>query len=125
MGLIDSPWHLLIILVVFVMLFGARKLPDSARSLGEAMRIFKHEAQKLHDDGKPAQTPVQGMTQPELAPSAQAMTAQGTMPQAATMPAPVVPQTSAGQQAPLVAPPLTAPQTPGAGASTAPSDQRS
>jgi sec-independent protein translocase protein TatA len=49
-----SPWHLLIVAVVFVLLFGSRKLPDAARSLGRSMRIFKSEVRGLHDDDAPA-----------------------------------------------------------------------
>ena len=55
MGLFDSPWHILIVLVVLVVLFGSAKLPKAAKSMGEAMRIFKKETQKLHDD-EPQQT---------------------------------------------------------------------
>ena len=56
MGDAFAPWHIIILLVVFVILFGARKLPDSARSLGQAMRIFKAETKGIrHDeDGKEA-----------------------------------------------------------------------
>src|SRR5215467_7042080 len=50
MGLFDSPWHILIVLVVLVVLFGSAKLPKAAKSMGEAMRIFMKETQKLHDD---------------------------------------------------------------------------
>jgi sec-independent protein translocase protein TatA len=51
MGLFDSPSHLLIVLVALVLLFGSAKLPKLAKSLGESMRIFKKETQKLqHDD---------------------------------------------------------------------------
>lgn len=46
-----SPWHLLILAAVVLVLFGAKKLPDSARSLGRAMRIFKAETQGLRGDG--------------------------------------------------------------------------
>jgi len=38
-----SPWHLLIVAFVFVLLFGARRLPDAARSMGRSLRIFKTE----------------------------------------------------------------------------------
>ncbi len=57
-----SPWHLLILAAVFVVLFGSRKLPDAARSLGKSMRIFKAETKALHDgdesadDVRPAQS---------------------------------------------------------------------
>jgi sec-independent protein translocase protein TatA len=55
MGLFDNPWHILIVLLVLVLLFGSAKLPKAAKSMGEAMRIFKKEAQKLGDDD-PQQT---------------------------------------------------------------------
>ena len=45
-----SPWHLLILAAVVLVLFGAKRLPDSARSLGRAMRIFKSETRGLHGD---------------------------------------------------------------------------
>lgn len=45
-----SPWHLLIVAAVFVILFGAKKLPDAARSLGQSMRIFKAETRGLRQD---------------------------------------------------------------------------
>ena len=59
MGLFDSPTHLLIILVVLVVLFGSAKLPKAARSMGEAMRIFKKESAKMHEeDSSTAEVPV-------------------------------------------------------------------
>jgi sec-independent protein translocase protein TatA len=42
-----SPWHLLIVALVFVLLFGANKLPQMARSVGQSMRIFKAETRAL------------------------------------------------------------------------------
>jgi len=45
-------WHLLIIVGVLVLLFGAKKLPDAARSLGRSMRILKAETKGLVEDGK-------------------------------------------------------------------------
>jgi len=50
-----SPWHLLILAAVFVLLFGAKKLPDAARSMGKSLRIFKTEIKGLHDDDQPSQ----------------------------------------------------------------------
>ena len=35
-----SPWHLLIVAVVFLALFGYKKLPDATRSVGRSLRIF-------------------------------------------------------------------------------------
>jgi sec-independent protein translocase protein TatA len=43
----------LIVIAVFVLLFGAKKLPDAARSLGKSMRIFKSEIKEMQSDGKP------------------------------------------------------------------------
>jgi sec-independent protein translocase protein TatA len=71
MGLFDSPTHLLIILVVLVVLFGSAKLPKAAKSMGEAMRIFKKESAKLHEeDGSaapqfPASPVQQGIAPPQ------------------------------------------------------------
>jgi sec-independent protein translocase protein TatA len=53
--LLDSPWKILIVAVVILVLFGSRKLPDAARSLGRSMRILKTEVQGMHDD-EPAAT---------------------------------------------------------------------
>jgi sec-independent protein translocase protein TatA len=52
-----SVWHLLILAGVFVLLFGAKRLPDAARSIGKSLRIFKTEVKGLHDDDPPAPTP--------------------------------------------------------------------
>lgn len=45
-----GPTELLLILLVLVLLFGARKLPDLARGTGRALRIFKAETKGLVDD---------------------------------------------------------------------------
>jgi sec-independent protein translocase protein TatA len=47
------PWHLLVLAVVFLILFGSKRLPDSARSLGRSLRIFKSEIQELNKDENP------------------------------------------------------------------------
>jgi sec-independent protein translocase protein TatA len=36
-------WHLLILIAVVVLLFGARRLPNMARAVGQSTRIFKQE----------------------------------------------------------------------------------
>jgi sec-independent protein translocase protein TatA len=48
--LFDSPWKILIVAVVIIVLFGSKKLPDAARSLGKSMRILKTEVGSLHQD---------------------------------------------------------------------------
>lgn len=53
-----SPWHWAILIVVIVLLFGAKRLPDAARSLGKSMRIFKAEVKELQTE-KPDPAPTQ------------------------------------------------------------------
>ena len=45
-----KPWHIAIFVVVLVLLFGAKRLPDAARSLGRSLRIIKAETKGLVDD---------------------------------------------------------------------------
>src|SRR4028118_1809233 len=47
---IPGGWELILILAVFTLLFGAKRMPDAARSLGRSMRIFKAETKGLRDD---------------------------------------------------------------------------
>lgn len=42
--------ELLVIVAVILVLFGSKKLPDTARALGRSLRIFKAETRGLHDD---------------------------------------------------------------------------
>ena len=52
-----SPSHWLIILVVLLLLFGAKRLPDAARGIGRSLRIFKAETSALTEEDKTAKTP--------------------------------------------------------------------
>jgi TatA/E family protein of Tat protein translocase len=52
MPFLREPSHILLLLIVVVVLFGAKRLPDSARSLGKSMRIFKGEMKEMKEDGK-------------------------------------------------------------------------
>ncbi|MFC7550095.1 Sec-independent protein translocase subunit TatA [Plantactinospora sp. GCM10030261] len=47
-----KPWHIAVLVVVLILLFGAKRLPDAARSLGRSMRIIKAETKGLADDDK-------------------------------------------------------------------------
>ena len=71
--LFDSPWKILIIAVVIIVLFGSKKLPQAARSLGQSMRIMKREVSSLHEDEQeaPAQsgTAAPPFQQPQLTPA--------------------------------------------------------
>jgi sec-independent protein translocase protein TatA len=59
-----QPWHLIILVLVVVLLFGAKRLPDAARSIGKSMKIFKAETKDLtgehkataHEDAEPVDT---------------------------------------------------------------------
>ena len=47
-----EPWHIIIVLVVVFMLFGAKRMPDTARALGRSLRILKSETRALKEDFK-------------------------------------------------------------------------
>jgi sec-independent protein translocase protein TatA len=76
MDLFDSPWKILIVAVLIIVLFGSRKLPEAARSLGKSMRILKTEVQGMHEDGEtqtaytaPATTAAPAQIAPTAAPT--------------------------------------------------------
>ena len=52
MPFLREPSHILLLLIVVVILFGAKRLPDSARSLGRSLRIFKSEMKEMKNDDK-------------------------------------------------------------------------
>lgn len=61
-GRLGAP-EIILILVVIVLLFGAKKLPDMARSLGKSARILKSEAKAMKAEGQqtaPADPPHPG-----------------------------------------------------------------
>jgi sec-independent protein translocase protein TatA len=49
--------HIIILLVVVLLLFGSRRLPGAARSLGESMHIFKRSVQGMNPDEESAANP--------------------------------------------------------------------
>lgn len=51
-----SWWHWLIIIAAFILLFGAKRLPDAARSVGRSLRILKSEVGAMHDDDQVKKT---------------------------------------------------------------------
>ncbi len=94
-----SPWHLLILAAVFVLLFGSRKLPDAARSLGKSMRIFKAETKALRDGDDADDMRSAQAVQPQ---AAQPQAVQPERPERPERPQPVEPERSQPmrQQAP-------------------------
>lgn len=54
-------WELAVILVAALLLFGARRLPELARALGQSIREFKKASREIEDEIKSAgQTPEPG-----------------------------------------------------------------
>ena len=47
-----QPTHWLILAIVLILLLGAKKLPDAARSSGKSLRIFKSEVREMQGEGK-------------------------------------------------------------------------
>ena len=61
----DIGWpEIAIIAIVVLVLFGSKKMPDAARSLGRSMRILKSEVKGMHDDESKSAT----VTQPAVLP---------------------------------------------------------
>jgi sec-independent protein translocase protein TatA len=92
-----SPWHLLIVAVVFIVLFGSKKLPDASRSLGRSLRIFKSEMDGMKSEFKAgnAENPAAATPQPSPIPAVEPV-----------QPAqPVVPATAAPAAVPQDTPP--------------------
>ena len=88
-------WHIVIIVVLAILLFGAPKLPGLARSVGQSLRIFKSEVRQLKDEdtpARPATDPVTGAVIPP-APGASAPAPVPPAPSVPAAPAPAAPAT--------------------------------
>jgi sec-independent protein translocase protein TatA len=86
MGL-ENPLHIAIILMVVLLVFGAKRLPEMGKGLGEGMRGFK--------------SAISGESHPEPAPTLQQITATEPAPVAATTatdPAPVAATTATAEE---------------------------
>jgi len=65
MGL-DNPVHLLLLLLIVLLVFGAKRLPEIGRSLGSGMRGFKDSLSgEAHDAAQASVAPVLASTQSE------------------------------------------------------------
>jgi sec-independent protein translocase protein TatA len=58
------PWHIAVLVVLLILLFGAKRLPDAARSLGRSMRILKAETKGLAEDDVNAKAEAQSARRP-------------------------------------------------------------
>lgn len=45
-----QPSHIIILLLVIILIFGASKLPDIASNIGKSLKVFKKEVKELRDD---------------------------------------------------------------------------
>ncbi|HEY1370118.1 MAG TPA: twin-arginine translocase TatA/TatE family subunit [Gaiellaceae bacterium] len=61
MGYFQTPWHIVLLLLIALLLFGGRRLPEIGKALGSGMREFK--------DAVTGNTPSAADTQPELPPA--------------------------------------------------------
>ncbi|TKA11176.1 Sec-independent protein translocase subunit TatA [Actinacidiphila oryziradicis] len=77
-----EPWHLLVVAVVVILMFGSKRLPDTARALGKSLRILKSETRAMKDDDAPT-----------------AQTTESATPGAAGQPEPRTIQTASGETA--------------------------
>ena len=109
------PWHIVLLAVVVLVLFGAGKLPGFARSLGQSLRIFKAETKAMKDDDElPAATPPAQIASMAMTPDAVPMTA--PVPVAVPVTAPVATGVPAAMPTPIpttVADPMLPPEAPG------------
>ena len=70
-----GPSEILIVLLIILLLFGANKLPDLARSMGRSARIFKSEVKEMRREDMEDPAPAR---QGELPPSQEARSATQT-----------------------------------------------
>ncbi|MFI8594226.1 Sec-independent protein translocase subunit TatA [Microbacterium sp. NPDC078428] len=77
-------WHLLILLAVILLLFGAAKLPALAKSVGQSARVFRGEMKAMKDDdvadGRATQEGTAPVADPSLSQPAPPRTAPGSEP---------------------------------------------
>lgn len=78
--------HIIILLVVVLLLFGSKRLPGAAKSMGEAMRNFKGEMKSMHKDDE---APAPG-TQTTMPPALQQPVVQQPLLQPQPQPQPVM-----------------------------------
>jgi sec-independent protein translocase protein TatA len=113
-GLFEG-WHIVILILVVVLLFGWKRMPDAARSLGRSMRIFKSEVGEMKNDGKAS---------PPSAASSDTVRGETVQPPPAGAPTTAAtPTTSTTPPAPPVSDPTLTPPAPHSAAPTAPQQQ--
>jgi sec-independent protein translocase protein TatA len=56
MGDLLQPWHLIVLAVVAFLLFGAKRLPELGKGLGEGLKGFKEGIRGISDPAPPTTT---------------------------------------------------------------------
>jgi sec-independent protein translocase protein TatA len=64
MGDLLQPWHLIVLAVVVFLLFGAKRLPELGKGLGEGLKGFKEGIRGISDPPPPAQNVQQSAPPP-------------------------------------------------------------
>jgi sec-independent protein translocase protein TatA len=64
MGDLLQPWHLIVLAVVAFLLFGARRLPELGKGLGEGLKGFKEGLKGVTEPAAPTSTAQQNTTPP-------------------------------------------------------------
>lgn len=72
MGDLLQPWHLIVLAVVAFLLFGAKRLPELGKGLGEGLKGFREGIRGITDPAPPAQPTQQASVQPPPTPPQQA-----------------------------------------------------
>ena len=54
MGDLFQPWHLILLAIIVIVLFGGKKLPELGKGLGEGLKGFKDGMKGVTGDDKPA-----------------------------------------------------------------------
>ncbi len=61
----SSPMHLVLILLVVVLLFGGKKIPELMKGIGQGMKEFKKASQLDDEDKKPSASSTTEIKVPE------------------------------------------------------------
>lgn len=64
MGDLLQPWHLIVLAVVAFLLFGAKRLPELGKGLGEGLKGFKEGLKGINDPTPPSPTVQQNAAPP-------------------------------------------------------------
>jgi sec-independent protein translocase protein TatA len=63
MGDLLQPWHLIVLAVVAFLLFGAKRLPELGKGLGEGLKGFREGIRGIADPLPPTPAPTQNVQQ--------------------------------------------------------------